>query len=267
MYCCSISENSLISISKLHQLTKLRLYGSAHKFTDSGIKLLSALKHLQFLDLTSFMGITDEGIAWLAELPELSYLSLERANIGDKGLFYIGEIKKLKSLFLPRCGNITSDGLRYIANLSHLEVLNLSNCNGISGEGFGYISELMNLKNLILADSFLPPENFAQLSGLVNLTSLNLSSCGITHSGLEYLYKLENLKHLILSFSPQITDQSLFFIRTYFYKLEELLLNKCDNVTDYGLCSLVTLPLKELNISFCKISEEALNINNIQKIY
>ena len=153
------------------------------------------------------------------------HLDLSNSKITDDDLARIVKEykngRKLTSLNLSNCTNITDAGLAHLAELP-LTQLNLSGCENITDAGL------------------------AHLTGLP-LTQLNLSECeNITDAGLAHLAKLP-LTQLDLSYCENITDAGLAHLAKL--PLTQLNLSRCRKITDAGLAHLAKLPLTQLNLS------------------
>ena len=74
-------------MKELAQLTNLRWLDLGDtRVTDAGVKELSKLRNLQFLNLPHNADVTDAGLMAIRELVNLERLSLSRTRITDKGL-------------------------------------------------------------------------------------------------------------------------------------------------------------------------------------
>ena len=128
-------DNSGLDISGLSKLQKLRLTLS-HKgngfVRDEDMACLKKLKHLRrlvFGDISSSV-ITDAGIAYLKDLPDMRFLFCGSPYLTDKSLCYLANMKTLESLTIA--GNFTDDGLCYLEHLTalhHLKIYSANNFN------------------------------------------------------------------------------------------------------------------------------------------
>lgn len=91
--------------------------------TDVGMKYLSKNKHLQEVDLSYDVNITDEGLSHLSE--SICVLKLSHCEISDKS---IEKFKNLRILDISSCDNVTGEGLK---NLKFLEEVDVDCCEQI----------------------------------------------------------------------------------------------------------------------------------------
>lgn len=117
-----LTDEGLASIARLVRLNTLFLEGP---FTDSGLLLMSSLSRLEVLYVTSDR-VTAEGLAVVAELPELTRLGLDITPLPDAIVPVLSRCKSLSSLILF-CSNLTSEGLRQLRRaLPDCEIDNLN---------------------------------------------------------------------------------------------------------------------------------------------
>ena len=95
--------------------------------------------------------VGNEGLAAVANLPELRYLFVPWCKIDDIGLGYLGELHKLDSLSL-RETEITDAGLLKLAHLQELIMLDLAGTQ-ITDAGLGNITMLSSLAILVVTDT------------------------------------------------------------------------------------------------------------------
>ena len=97
-----VTDAGLKQLSKLHELRHLELCGGG--ISDAGVaRVGGALSALRILNLSQNLGITDRGVAALAELPVLESLNLSHTQIGAAGLASLRRIPSLTSLALNGC--------------------------------------------------------------------------------------------------------------------------------------------------------------------
>lgn len=153
-------------------LESLNLSGFLN-LTDEGAQSIACMKHLRDLSLDGTK-VTDEGISLFDGLIELEKLSMDRTLVTDVGLEKLSGLSKLETLSLSRTG-VTNDGLHVLGDFErtsfarNLRTLNLSQCHLISDKGVKC------------------------LSGMINLTNLNLDHTNVSKSCVKYLQDLEHL--------------------------------------------------------------------------
>ncbi|MCA9077043.1 MAG: redoxin domain-containing protein [Planctomycetaceae bacterium] len=200
-------------------LPKLRYITAGTMFTDEHLARLGKAKILTALDLSQCEGVTDEGLKYLANVPNLEYLGLFKTNITDAGVKHLKPLKSLKRLdmnvkpFLAdgREPALTPATAETLAELPSIEWLYFSNV-GDPDEFLRHLSKLSNLKTLMICGTrhagLISDAGLVHLSRLKQLERLSLSGTTITDSGLDSLAKLTKLEHLALV-SDGITDEGL----------------------------------------------------------
>jgi Leucine Rich repeat len=173
----SITDAGITHLTRLRKLKHLNLSGN-HLITDD---LLAALAlsglTITHLNLTYCPLITDKGIAFLADLPKLKSLNLSRNDqLTDDSLAPLEGCIKLKSLNLSGCGQITNNGMIHLSKTPNLEELNLRRCTRITDAGLPHLAQLANLARLHV--SFFPnyPITFIGLASLDGLPKLTIST-------------------------------------------------------------------------------------------
>ena len=116
------------------------------RITDAGLAKLVALKKLKSLNLQRDTGITDNGIAHVGKMPELTYLTLLYTRIGDAGLVHLADAKKLRLLDLRGC-KITDTGLAHLTSLTGLAALKLRS-SGVTDAGLAHLKGMKKLRGL-----------------------------------------------------------------------------------------------------------------------
>lgn len=210
-----------------------------HSLTDDDIKKLLIFQELRFLTIQysrdgKKQKITDEGLKYLSDLPNLVSLEIRGQNqITNDGLKYISNIKTLKWLKLLELDNITDEGLKYLPNLVSLFI---SDCNQITNDGLKHISKIKTLEKLWLWDlDNITDEGIKYLPYLPNLTSLLISGCNqITDDGLKHVSNIKTLEKLELWDLDNISDEGLVYI-SKLDKLETFELRNCNNTTSKGI--------------------------------
>lgn len=213
-----------------------------HSLTDDDIKKLLIFQELRFLTIQysrdgKKQKITDEGLKYLSDLPNLVSLEIRGHNqITNDGLKYISSIKTLKWLKLLELDNITDEGLKYLPNSPNLASLFISGCNQITDDGLKHISNIKTLEKLWLWElDNITDEGIKYLPNLPNLASLYIDHCNqITDDGLKHISNIKTLEKLRLRELDNITDEGLRYI-SKLDKLETFDLHNCKNTTSNGI--------------------------------
>jgi hypothetical protein len=91
------------------------------------------------LNLSENRNITDEGLAHLVFLPQLTYLNLSSCALTNHGFLHLLALPLLQYLDLSYCNRITDTGVKQLKALCNLAYLNLQGCVKVSN---GSISKL-----------------------------------------------------------------------------------------------------------------------------
>lgn len=147
---CAISDGDLIGISNLINLKKLNLTSCINLTDFSEIFQLSSLT---LLNLSHWVGLSDDALSQISNLTNLEILDLSNCNILDIGLVEIFKLVKLKSLNFSALFNI--ENFTGISNLIELEVLNVSFCN-LNDD---FYQEILKLKKIVYINSVFSENN------------------------------------------------------------------------------------------------------------
>jgi Leucine-rich repeat (LRR) protein len=206
-----MNDTMLREISRLTHLKTLRLGGST-AVTDEGVRWLSGLSSLRYLDLSG-TSITDAGLTTLAQLPQLTRVSLAWTRVSDAGASALASCHALEHVDLG--GTWCGDGaLRALAGKPMLRWLASGSAVTDAGiaalheypvfkrwhEGdvpFALITQEHEPNRLSLRGSF-TDHGVARLQGLDGLFALDLgaSELNLTGHSLAPLIQLPNLGSL-----------------------------------------------------------------------
>ena len=128
------------AVSKLTGLTSLTLRTWTNsRVTPTGLRALSNLTALTFLDLAPLSNVTDKGVQALNNLTSLTSLNLEvrgEDKLTDNGMQRLSSLNvRRTSLVLQDCFKVTDNGLRALSSLTSLKLLVVINCNKVTREG------------------------------------------------------------------------------------------------------------------------------------
>lgn len=241
-------------IVKLPRLQRLMSYRGS--LTDESCEYLAQMKQLTELTL-DVNEITDAGIAKIARLPNLEVLNLRFMPVTDAALVSISRLPKLRKLSFVHT-RITPAGVLALRD-SPIEELVWWVDSPLENNSFlPYVGRLRNVKRLNLASRFLDNEDLKSISGMVQLEDLDASEHRLTDAGLVHLRGLKNLKRLQLGLAPGDRDKGPGDAGMQHVaeltELESLGLN-CTRLTDTGLMHLARLPkLKRLEVEGTEIT-------------
>ena len=99
----------------VHQCAKLQQVSiDDAPFGDECFPILAQIPKLNMLALLRGKQITGRGLKLLKDLP-LKQLFLQRTALDDEGLYQAAQIKKLESVYIAACRQITFEGLMAIS--------------------------------------------------------------------------------------------------------------------------------------------------------
>jgi hypothetical protein len=142
----AITDRGLEHIGRMTRLESLCLFGT--RITDDGLRSLTALQHLETLNVSS-TGITDAGLAYLGGMAGLKSLDLTGTHVTDQGLVRLRGLYKLERLNLnkTRIGDL---GLTHLGACKTLKHLGLAETD-VSGDGLASLIEMTLLESLRLS--------------------------------------------------------------------------------------------------------------------
>jgi Leucine-rich repeat (LRR) protein len=179
----NITDEGIARLTKMRSLKKLEIGSS--QVTDKGLLYLSRIKTLERLDLPQQQkGITDIGVGYLAELPNLKELSINRVHSADltrnteyytdKGLESLAKCKTLEVLGIGSIG-ITDVGLEHVAKLTNLKRLTLYGCDNVTDKGLAQLAALKSLRDLNIAYGQITLSGINQLNSITSLIHMDIS--------------------------------------------------------------------------------------------
>jgi hypothetical protein len=87
------------------------------------------------LDLSENRNISDQGLKYLSSLKQLTFLNLSSCGITAEGLSHLSRLSRLQVLDLSFCNRLSDAGLKYLRPLSNLSLLNVQGCVKLSHGG------------------------------------------------------------------------------------------------------------------------------------
>jgi hypothetical protein len=182
-----LEKNQVIVIREQGLVTSLN-FGQCIKPDDALIKQIAKLYRLSALNLAD-VEITDDQLACVKNLNNLTNLVLNGTAIGDAGVAHVAGLQSLVN-FQASHTKITDKGLEQIAKLPGLKILELSN-TGVTDKGMPLIARMKNLDWLLIRGNNITDAGLAKLEALPDLKRLTLSSdMKISPEALEKLKKV-----------------------------------------------------------------------------
>lgn len=201
---CSWVDDTLVS--QLSCFSKLQSVDvSRTGVTSDGIKSLSALPGLNWLECLHCSGLTDETFPALMEMPQLLSVRMSGTKFSLKAIRDFQQVRPTALLYVPM---IDIPELKPILERSerHFTEADLVS-TGIAGlsvrdeTGIDYspLLHFQEMRWIQLSGSGITDDTISFLAGLPGLTSLRLSDSKITGLGLRHISQLKNLSSLDLS--------------------------------------------------------------------
>ncbi|KAL1224905.1 EIN3-binding F-box protein 1 [Cardamine amara subsp. amara] len=241
-----VSDVGLRSIGRsCPSLGSLSLWNVSTVSDNGLLEIAEGCPQLEKLDLNRCSTITDKGLVAIAKgCPNLTELTLEAcSSIGDEGLLAIARsCSKLKSVSIKNCPLVRDQGIASLLSnttftLAKLK-LQMLNVTDVSLAVVGHYG--LSITDLVLAGlSHVSERGFWVMGnglGLQKLVSLTITACqGVTDMGLESIGKgCPNMKKAIISKSPLLSDNGLVSFAKASFSLENLHLEECHRVTQFG---------------------------------
>jgi internalin A len=177
--------------------------------SQQGLEAVASLPKVTRLDV-NLTEATDESLRLMAPLHTLKALSLHgKGSLTDEGLASIKSLLNLTQLDIP-CDHLTVSGLIHLARLTALESLGLTG-GAITKNEILVLTKLPKLKFLSLADTTCDDSGCGALTFLTGLTALDLSRTQITDAGLKAIAKMPNLNTLVID-GTKVTEAGFAYL-------------------------------------------------------
>lgn len=255
-----VTDEGLRFVSGLTGLQFLDLQQT--KITDACGPHFANLKQLVRIDLGAFsvnedgFGVGDKVLGVLGTLPKLDNIDLRLTKVTDAGMAELAKCQSLQSVSVP--GTEVSDaGLVHLAKLKNLKSLSLGvydEGTKITDEGLKIVGSMSGLKWLNLSGTPITDAGLPYLSGLKNLESLQIDETKVTSAGLAHLEPLQSIVRLRLM--DTVDDEGAKHLAKL-KNLESISANL--DVSDEGVAYLASMPnLEQLMLSGEKITDASL---------
>jgi len=236
--CFDFDDAALDGLSRLERLERLDLSGmdadergvsTMVQITDAGVAKLATLTSLRWLSLAGCQNVKGATLGALRAIPQLEHLDVGQTSMVSESFVHFAQLPSLRSLVLSRNLAFHGRSLAEIARLPGLRRLELAGCSTVSAK------------------------DVAQLANLRELTYLDLTDCMGTFRGQKgMVVKLEDVTGQDLPPPPVedgvgVTDEAVAALREL--PLETLKLYGCVSLTDDVAGSLRAMPkLRHLDI-------------------
>jgi hypothetical protein len=131
------------------------------------------------------------------------------ADLGDRDLHYLLDLRPVQSLNLEESDRITDNGLAILGGLKHLTELDLARLNRFRDPGNNsvplteaclvHLQALPRLQKLSISGNRITDRGLAQVAQLKNLAELDLVATEVTDAGLVHLQGMKSLRSVNLA--------------------------------------------------------------------
>ena len=94
---------------------------------------------LRFLDLSENRNITNEGLARLKVLTQLTGLNLSSCSISSSGINHLRDLTHLETLNLSFCNRLNDPALKTLESMRNLTFVDIQGCLGITKGGLSRV--------------------------------------------------------------------------------------------------------------------------------
>ncbi len=205
---CKLSNSELTTAVKpLAKLKALRLSGKGGSTSvdDDGLAVLANCPDLRVLAADEIW-FSEQGLKKLSGCKNLVELYIAQTLIEDAAMPTVASFKQLKKLRLAKT-QVSATGLKALAGLK-LEDLDLSECSQINDGAMEAVATFTTLKRLNLWRDPISDAGFSKLAGLTQLTWYNLDNTQLTDAGLDHLAGMVELTFLHLG-STGVSDAGM----------------------------------------------------------
>jgi|AGTN01.3.fsa_nt_gi Serine/threonine protein kinase len=180
------------------------------EISDVGVRKIATIRSLQTVRLSGCHNLSDNSVAALAQLPNLTTLWIGYSGLTDNSLKSLSQARSLECLSISSNAKMRGTGLKHLSNLPSLDELWAADLD-FSKQGIKALSSLTGLRKLVASDSSIDDRAMAYIARLDNLEDLNLTSTRISGKGL-MLLQSKNLKILRVAECDQLTPEA---VRTF----------------------------------------------------
>lgn len=196
-----------ISIEKLDNLRKLRYLNlsKTKKITDNGVRFLSKLVDLKFLELSG-TAVGDPTAKVIAKLPRLEHIGIRNTLVTKPSLLIGSNSKTLRSLNMTNIP-YAPGGLSGVERLAGLKNLGIRETK-VGDEIARYLGKFKNLRKLDMEKTEITDRTLPAIGRLRRLRSLDLAGKSISDKGFKHLAGLKSIRWLT-TFDTSISDDSI----------------------------------------------------------
>lgn len=163
------------------------------EISDEGLAHIGGLFQLSTLELSG-RPITDAGVKRLGKLTTLQNLYLENTKVTDAGLEALKPLVNLEALALNGTA-VNGNGLVHLVGLKSLRIINLSKCP-ITDEAMQHLGQCAKLEVVAIPGSKVTSAGLVPLKNCPGLRVLNLIDTNVDDAGIMQLDGLLELRML-----------------------------------------------------------------------
>lgn len=160
LWCFDFNDQAMEQLVRFQQLERLNLNGRdvnekgyvvGVDVTDAGVAHLASLNKLRWLSLEQCGRVTGSTLAKLRSIPQLEHLNLSSTSISSEAIAILPRLPSLRELSLTFCMEFHGRSLADIAKIPGLRRLELSYCPTISAKDAMHLTKLHELRYLDLS--------------------------------------------------------------------------------------------------------------------
>jgi hypothetical protein len=234
------TEQGLDRLVGLDGLFALNIDGPV-QMTAEGIAPLAQLPNLGWLGVDP----TDEAMRRIAAMPRLRMLMCQDTKAGDEGFEALSRSQTIEYIWGRKCYSLTGRGFASLAAMPSLRGLSVS-CKNVDTAALSTLPRFPSLRGLMPMD--VPDDGFRHVGRCEQLEDLWCMYCRDTgDAATEHIAGLSRLKTYYAG-ATQITDRSLEILGRM-PALETIEFWECAGITDAGIALLAGLPrLREITV-------------------
>lgn len=249
------TDRGLANLAGLDGIAGLTFFWHVSAMTSDGLASLANLPNLSFLGCQDEL-CNDTAMKHIAAIPGLRMLMGQGAVASDAGWAALSKSKTLEYIWGRDCPNFGNGGFSSLAQAPALRGMAIS-CRNVDDSALSALPQFPSLTGLMPMD--VSDDGFRHVGNCKNLENLWCMYCRDTgDEATEHISRLSKLRTYYAG-STQITDRSLDLL-SKMSSLEEIELYDCKKITNVGLALLARMPnLRVITVDGCpKVSREAM---------
>ena len=153
----------------------------------------------------SFAHLTDAAAKELAKFPSLQSINCQNSPITGEAIKSLATLRKLTTLHLSNCKNLTDDDFPPLAQLYHLRQISLDG-TAAGDATVGALAESISLRDLRIGSENLTDRGLADICRMIPLNDLTIfaEATAVTDAGFRDSWKLVNLRGLTV-YAPKVS--------------------------------------------------------------